>query len=274
MFTSTSEPFREPWTPLTRAEWSIDGVGTLEGNQVTVTAPAAGPWSVALHVWDAIGEDDVEPKVIDVQSAPPPPPPPPPPNQPPSAGNSVLPASPLVGEGVTLVSYSEDPDGRISDQLWDINGDGYFDEATGPVVSRTFSIAGNKQVSLRVTDDQGASSTVSRTFTVRVPPPATSSGASTPESKPPPTLSSPFPAPIVRVETPPTPAPEPRRRPSRPKPPRVTSAEPGAPATEATPPPAPPPRPAPVYTPPPTSKPSPPPPAPAPEPALSFDDSG
>jgi hypothetical protein len=103
----------------------------------------------------------------------------------------------MVGEEVTYVSYSEDSDGRISEHLWDLNGDGNFDEATGPVATRTFSTAGEKQVTLLVKDDRGASSTVSRTLTVRVPPATSSGGPSTPAAAAPPRLLSPFP--VVRL---------------------------------------------------------------------------
>ena len=51
-FTSKSTP-SDSYTPITRAEWTIQGAGTFTGNQVTVTAPAAGPWTVRLRVWDA-----------------------------------------------------------------------------------------------------------------------------------------------------------------------------------------------------------------------------
>jgi PKD domain-containing protein len=103
----------------------------------------------------------------------------------------------MVGEEVTFVSYSEDSDGRISEYHWDLNGDENFDDATGPVATRTFSTAGNKQLTLRVTDDRGASSTVSRTLTVRVPPATSSGGPSTPVAARPPRLLSPFP--VVRL---------------------------------------------------------------------------
>jgi PKD domain len=200
-FISTSTPFHEPFTPITRAEWTIQGAGTFTGNQVTVTAPAAGPWSVRLHVWDAIGEDGQVTKVINVEPPPPPPPPPlppPPPNQAPTPALAVLPASPLVGEEVTFVSYSEDADGRISEHAWDLNGDGTFDEV-GAVVTGKFSTAGDRQVTLRVTDDKGTSATVSRTLQVRQPLAASAPAPSPPKAAPPltPRLLSPFP--VVRL---------------------------------------------------------------------------
>jgi hypothetical protein len=198
-FVSTSTPFHDPYTPITRAEWTIQGAGTFTGNQVTVTAPATGQWTVRLHVWDAIGEDGEVTKVINVVSAPPPSPSPPPPeNQPPTPSLAVLPASPLVGEEVTFFSSSEDADGRISEHAWDLNGDGAFDQV-GAVVTRRFSTAGDLRVTLRVTDDNGASATVSRMLTVRQPLVPALPGASTPVAAPSPTprLLSPFP--LVRL---------------------------------------------------------------------------
>jgi hypothetical protein len=70
-FKSTSKASHESWTSITRAEWSIEGVGTFEGNRVTVTVPAEGLWSVELRVWDARGEDDEESELIDVEPSPP-----------------------------------------------------------------------------------------------------------------------------------------------------------------------------------------------------------
>jgi hypothetical protein len=199
-FVSTSTPFHDPYTPITRAEWTIDGAGTFTGNQVTVTAPAAGQWTVRLHVWDAIGEDGEVTKVINVVPPPQPPPQPPPPaNQPPTPGLAVLPASPVVGEEVTLVSSSEDADGRISEHAWDLNGDGAFDQV-GAVVTRRFATAGDLRVTLRVTDDKGASATVSRTLTVRQPLVPAFPGGSAPVVPAPPSrarLLSPFP--VVRL---------------------------------------------------------------------------
>ncbi len=137
-FTSTSTPFHEPYTPITRAEWTIQGAGTFTGNQVTVTAPAAGPWTVRLHVWDRIGEDGEVTKVINVQPA--------------AAASTAATATATAASASTarestshsspcgsscvparrgggdLVSYSEDADGRISEHAWDLNGDGTFDE--------------------------------------------------------------------------------------------------------------------------------------------------
>jgi PKD repeat protein len=125
-------------------------------------------------------------------------------NQPPNAAFAALTASPLVREEVTFVSYSDERDGRIIEQAWDMNGDGIFDDATGPVATRTFSAPGERTVMLRVADDKRAVSTLSRTVVVREQAAASVTGPSGPKQlltaptpPPPPRLLSPFP--IVRL---------------------------------------------------------------------------
>ena len=76
----------------------------------------------------------------------------------PAASISYLPRNPSPGEEVTFeASESTDPDGSITKYEWDFDGDGTFD-ATGKRVTRTFS-AGEHTVTLRITDDSGASNT-------------------------------------------------------------------------------------------------------------------
>jgi hypothetical protein len=120
-----------------------------------------------------------------------------------------------VGEEVTFVSYSDDGDGNITEQAWDLDGDGSFNDAAGPIATRRFSVPGPKPVTLRVTDDKGGASTMSLTVLVGEQPaaspalvsdqPAASpAGPSAPISRQPltgptplPRLLSPFP--IVRL---------------------------------------------------------------------------
>ena len=175
-------------------------------------------WSVTIRVEDIAGETDTRTKDITVvagPSLPPPhPPPPPPPNQPPNPAFAAVPGAPLVGEEVTLVSYSEDPDGSIADQSWDLDGDGTFDDATGPIATHRFSLPGHPTLTLRVTDDEGAASTRSLTVEVREAPAGSTAPTPGPvqaqpstgpvsvpkplvTSAPLPTLMSPFP--IVRL---------------------------------------------------------------------------
>ena len=75
-------------------------------------------------------------------------------NQAPDAGFAAVPGEPFSGETVRFVSYGCDPDGRLTEQAWDLDGDGGFDDAFGPEASRAFS-GGDRLVALRVTDDEG-----------------------------------------------------------------------------------------------------------------------
>lgn len=115
----------------------------------------------------------------------PPAPPPPPANVPPTASFVAVPSSPLTGDRVTFVSTSADPDGPIVSQVWDLNGDGVFGDATGPTATASFTTSGRHTVSLEVTDTSGARAFASQTITVAARP------------RPAPQLLSPFP--IVRI---------------------------------------------------------------------------
>lgn len=68
---------------------------------------------------------------------------------------------------------SSDPDGTIVDYSWDMDGDGQFDDANGPVAAFSAAQAGVYSVAVRVTDDQGLSDTGQTTVTVtEVPAPS------------------------------------------------------------------------------------------------------
>ncbi len=68
----------------------------------------------------------------------------------------LAPAKAVIGRPVTFVSLARDPDDRLASESWDLDGDGVFDDARGPVVKRTFTRSGRKTVALRVVDASGA----------------------------------------------------------------------------------------------------------------------
>jgi PKD repeat protein len=141
--------------PLTCA-WDLDADGTFEkpGCSVTRTIAKAGTFDVALRVSDGLTTGTVT-RTVTVA------------NRPPVARLAVLPSAPLTGDELTLDGRaSGDPDGSIVAGGWDLDGDGDFDDAAGPVATVTFDTAGPHTVALRVVDDNGATAAASATIDV------------------------------------------------------------------------------------------------------------
>jgi LPXTG-motif cell wall-anchored protein len=77
----------------------------------------------------------------------------------------------LEGSTVTVSGTdSTDPDGSIVSYEWDLDGDGLF-ERTGPTIDVSLRDQGEVTVTLRVTDDDGASDVTTRTITFTDVPP-------------------------------------------------------------------------------------------------------
>jgi PKD repeat protein len=149
-------------TLIATMEWDFDfdrseGFTTdAVGASVTHAFGSAGAKSVALRVTDAGGGVAIVSETVAV-------------NAPPTAGIAVA-GSAFVGDSVTISSTSTDPDGPLVAQEWDLDNDGAFDDATGPLVSKTFSRAGVHTLLLRVTDSRGAVATTSGVVDIRTRP--------------------------------------------------------------------------------------------------------
>jgi hypothetical protein len=87
-------------------------------------------------------------------------------DQAPDASFSFSPQDPRAGQEVRFESSSCDPDGRLVSEAWDLDGDGAFDDAQGPVATRTFAGAGGRSVGLEVTAAGGATDQTRRTVMV------------------------------------------------------------------------------------------------------------
>jgi PKD repeat protein len=139
--------------------------------KLTVTAtPLVAGHSLDVRVGQggAVAGDafDIDAIRMAAVGAGPPPPPPPPPNQPPLASFTVTPQTAVAGQQVSLADTSTDPDGTVDARAWDLDGDGAFDDATGPLATVTYATAGTRTVGLRVTDSGGLSASTTRAVSV------------------------------------------------------------------------------------------------------------
>ena len=91
-----------------------------------------------------------------------------PPNQPPTASFKA-PSTARAGQTITLdASGSRDPDGKIVNYSWDLDGDGAMEVngGTAPTLKHAFS-AGTHNLTVRVTDDRDARAYANATVKVR-----------------------------------------------------------------------------------------------------------
>ncbi|MFD1599906.1 PKD domain-containing protein [Halobellus rarus] len=153
-----------------------DDTGEVAIVEVTVEALAEGSTSIDvvqnsqtgnLVVYDENGAgytlDSVGSATLTVEAEQPPE------NQNPSAEFDVSPPDPETGETVIFdASDSNDADGSIESYEWDFDGDGTTD-ATGEQAENTFSSADDYDVTLTVTDDDGANDTATQTVSVSEP---------------------------------------------------------------------------------------------------------
>jgi PKD repeat protein len=136
--------------------WDTDGDGFDDGtgDTATRTFTSAGVHQVRLQVTDA------DTRAVSVAPAPADPLP--------VAQFAVSPAEPEVGEQVSLRSFSYDPNGEVSSQRWDLDGDGDFDENVhGRTAFTVFSQAGERIVRLEVRDSRGGVQTETETIVVK-----------------------------------------------------------------------------------------------------------
>jgi PKD repeat protein len=143
-------------------EWDFDNDGLYDdatGDKPTRTFFLAGTYTIGLLVTDNEGGTDTVTKNVTVSTAP---------NDPPVAAFHFAPSSPNTNEQVTFTSDATD-DGSVALEEWDFENDGTYD-TTGSQAQHSYPTAGSYTVKLRVTDDQGVSTSATRTVNVTEPP--------------------------------------------------------------------------------------------------------
>jgi PKD repeat protein len=142
-------------------DFENDGVVDAQDAFVSHTFAIPGTYDVALTVFDNGGNSDKFIRSILVDAASSTSRPPTTSFQPPIASFSYMPEQPMAGELVLFdATDSWDPDGEILAYSWDFNNDGSPDAETASA-EHIFPEPGSFTVSLTVTDNAGASDTLS-----------------------------------------------------------------------------------------------------------------
>jgi PKD repeat protein len=91
-------------------------------------------------------------------------------NQPPVPELVNDPESPQVGETVNFnagLSHDADASPGALTYAWDLDGDGAYDDATGPTATRQFNTVGDATVGVQVTDGDGLAAVLNKTIKVQ-----------------------------------------------------------------------------------------------------------
>jgi PKD repeat protein len=146
-FTSTSSG------SVTGYSWTFGDGATSTAQNPSHTYGAGGTYTVTLTVTDNQGATNSVSHTVTVTA----------PNQPPVAAFS----SSCSGDACTFTNTSSDPDGSIAGNSWNF-GDGGTSTAQSP--SHTYTSGGTYTVTVTVTDNLGATNSVSHSVTVNRPP--------------------------------------------------------------------------------------------------------
>jgi len=146
-------------------EWDLDGDGSYDddsGEVITASWSEPGIKEIDVLVKDSEGFgdnlDDV--LLIDVQDAD---------NLPPIAAAVADKVNANVGEPVNFDgSGSSDPDGQVTQWLWDFDGDGLYTDGFAEIMDYTFWGPGIYNVDLKVVDNLGADDTLDTPLTIAV----------------------------------------------------------------------------------------------------------
>lgn len=158
--TSGEAPLSVTFTPnattnnaIARYEWDFEGDGTFDrsetvGRDQSFTYNTPGNYNATLRVTDSLGEQATGSILITVD------------NEAPEVSVTLTPSNGQIPLIVNFAATATDSDG-IAQFDWDYDGDGTFDETTTTgTASNTYNTEGSFQARLRVTDNLGATTTL------------------------------------------------------------------------------------------------------------------
>lgn len=128
---------------ITSWEWDLDGNGTYEtpaGSIIANDFGSAGGYPVGLQVTSDQGCQSTTSETVVVDPMP-------------TVEFSV--SEVCLGDDTELTASSTISSGQVTDYDWELNGNGFFDDAAGEQITNQFSADGDYQIGLKVTSDQG-----------------------------------------------------------------------------------------------------------------------
>jgi PKD repeat protein len=146
----------DPGRTIDRVEWDMDFNGSFEqiGSTVPLPTTTAGNFPFRMRVRDdLLVESAVASFAVRVLARP-------------VAQFSFTPRTPVGGQEVLFESFSYDPDGTIQNLGWELDGDGDYNDDLDAAATRVFTTPGTYAIGLRVRDNSGLESTLTRTVTV------------------------------------------------------------------------------------------------------------
>ncbi len=152
-FTDQSSDYR---SGVASWSWSFgDGTTSTQRNP-TYSYTSAGSYQVTLTVTDSAGLTDSITKTVTVSEGEVV-------NQPPTANFTYSPSSPQANETISFTDQSSDPDGSVVSWSWAF-GDGSTSTLQNP--THSYGVDGSYNVTLTVTDNGGATDSITKTITV------------------------------------------------------------------------------------------------------------
>jgi PKD repeat protein len=145
----------DPDDDLLEYDWRVNGEQVSVYPEFEYTFDGPGEYEVAVTVSDGDGGADTVRRVVTVAGTSE--------NQLPTADFSVTPQEPTPGAETTFVADASDPDGEVVEYTWQIDGQRV---AGGSEFTVSLPEAGEYEVRLTATDDDGGVATATKTVTV------------------------------------------------------------------------------------------------------------
>jgi plastocyanin len=135
-------------------EWTVDGAPAGTGAELETTFDEPGDHQITVTITDDDGAESTSTLTLTIEES----------NDPPSASIHPEPGEPTVNETVEFSTNASDSDGNITSYEWTVDGES---AGTGAELTTTFDEPGDHQITVTITDDDGAEAISTATLTVQ-----------------------------------------------------------------------------------------------------------